>query len=277
MVKTAQIIEKVSEAVLHISSNIDERTCAMLLTAEKAESSQLSRFALSIMNESLKIASKSRIPACQDTGMVIVFAYVGKDCDIESDLYDAINMGVSKGYATLRKSILDPLTRINTKDNTPAVIYTELVEGDTLKLDIMAKGFGSENMSTLAMLNPSDGKDGIIDTAIKAVRQAGGCPCPPVILGIGIGGTMDKAAVLSKRALFRELGSANPDSELDALENTILERLNRLNIGAGGFGGDTTALGVFIEKYPTHIAGLPVAVSICCHCNRHKSVNFCES
>lgn len=277
MIKTTEIVKKVKETVLYISSNVDEKTCALLLEAEKRESSELSRFTLGIMNENLSFARESGIPACQDTGMVIVFASVGDKCRIDGNLYKAIDEGVRQGYVTLRKSVLDPVTRKNTGDNTPAVVYTELVEGIGLKLDIMAKGFGSENMSTLTMLNPSDGKNGIIKAATDTVRRAGSCPCPPVILGIGIGGTMDKAAVLSKKALFRSLGSANSDNELNELEKIILDQLNALNIGAGGFGGNTTALAVFIEKYPTHIAGLPVAVTVCCHSNRHKSVYFSES
>lgn len=277
MIKQSDIIKKVSEAVLEISYNIDKKTCELLVDAENNETNDLSKFALQVMNQNLSIAKKTGIPACQDTGMVIVFASVGNKASIEGNLYNAINEGVRLGYKTLRKSVLDPITRINTGDNTPAVIYTELIDGEELKLDIMAKGFGSENMSSLTMLNPSDGKDGIINAVCDTVNRAGGCACPPVIVGVGIGGTMDKAAVISKHALLREIGSSNPKPELNELENTILVKLNKLKIGAGGFGGDTTALAVFIESYPTHIAGLPVAVTICCHCNRHKSVGFSAS
>lgn len=277
MIKTQDIITKIKKIVISLSYQIDKTTCQQLITAENCESNDLSRFALSIMNQNIKIAKEQKIPACQDTGMVIVFAKVGYNARIDGDLYEAINEGVRRGYKNLRKSILDPVTRINTKDNTPAVIYTELVEGNCVTLDIMAKGFGSENMSSIHMLSPSNGVDGIKRAVCDTVKAAGGCPCPPVIVGVGLGGTMDKAAILSKKALFREIGSKNTDNYLDNLERQLLTELNKLKIGAGGFGGDTTALAVFIESYPTHIAGMPVAVSICCHCNRHKSVRFGES
>lgn len=220
-----------------------------------------------------EIARQNRVPICQDTGMAVFFLRLGQEVHIVGGgLYDAINEGVRRGYAEgyLRKSVVgDPLRRTNTGDNTPAVIYTEITDGDVFEITAAPKGFGSENMSTVKMLKPSDGVDGVIDFVTDTVRAASGNPCPPVVVGVGIGGTIEKAALLSKQALLRDVRISNPDSYYAGLEATLLERINRLGIGPSGFGGNTTALGVNIEAFPTHIAGLPVAVNIGCHVTRH--------
>lgn len=220
-----------------------------------------------------QIAVEKLIPCCQDTGMAVVFLSIGQDVHIEGSLHEAVNQGVrdayEKGY--FRKSVLDPLTRANTGDNTPAIIHTEIVAGDKLTITAAPKGFGSENMSALKMLKPSDGLAGIKAFVLDAVRQAGGSPCPPVILGIGIGGTMEYAAYMAKKQLLRPLGEKNPDASLAALEEDFLRDINALKLGPMGMGGKTTCLGVHIAKYPTHIAGLPVAINFQCHASRHAT------
>ena len=227
---------------------------------------------ITVLNNA-EIADRKEVPICQDTGMAVFFIEVGKDVFVEGDtITDAVNKGVSKGYTEgyLRKSVVaDPLDRINTKDNTPAVIYYDFAEGDKIKITFAPKGFGSENKGGLKMLNPSDGVDGIIDFVIETVRKAGANPCPPMVIGVGIGGTMDKAAVLSKKALTRDITVRNEKPYYAELEKKLLEKVNMLGIGPQGMGGTTTALAVNIETYPTHIAGLPVAVNINCHATRH--------
>jgi len=213
------------------------------------------------------------IPICQDTGMACVFLEVGQDVHIVGDLTAAVNEGVRRGYAEgyLRKSVVgDPLERINTGDNTPAMLYTELVPGDRVTVTVAPKGFGSENMSRIAMLKPSDGLDGVRQFVVDTVAQAGPNPCPPIVVGVGIGGTFDKCALLAKRALLRETGTSNPNPFYAELEQDLLKRVNALGIGPQGFGGQTTALAVHIETLPTHIAGLPCAVNINCHVARHE-------
>ena len=224
--------------------------------------------------ENFEIADRECCPVCQDTGVACVFVKIGQDVHIEGNLEDAINEGVRQGYADgyLRKSVVrDPLDRVNTGDNTPAMIYYEIVDGDRLQITIAPKGFGSENMSRIAMLSPSDGVAGVIDFVVRTVKEAGPNPCPPIVVGVGIGGTFDKAAYLAKKALLRPLDEPNPDEYYRALEAELLERINALGIGPQGFGGRTTALAVNIERLPTHIAGLPVAVNINCHVTRHKT------
>ncbi len=224
--------------------------------------------------ENFEIADEEKRPICQDTGVACVFIKVGQDVHIEGNLTDAVNEGVRLGYADgyLRKSVVrDPLNRVNTKDNTPAMIYYDIVEGDKIEITVAPKGFGSENMSKIAMLRPSDGIEGVIDFVCKTVEEAGPNPCPPIVVGVGIGGTFDKAAYLAKRALLRPLDERNSDSFYSELEQTLLEKINSLGIGPQGFGGKTTALAVNIEQLPTHIAGLPVAVNINCHVTRHKT------
>lgn len=221
-----------------------------------------------------EIASNEEMPMCQDTGMACVFIEIGQDVHlIGGRIEDAINEGVRRGYEEgfLRKSVVgDPIKRINTKDNTPAIIYYDIVEGDKIKITLAPKGFGSENMSKIGMLKPSDGLDGVKKFVIDTVKAAGPNPCPPMVIGVGIGGTFDKAAYLAKKALIRPINIRNTDEFYMELEKELLERINELGIGPQGFGGKTTALGLNIETYPTHIAGLPVAVNINCHATRHK-------
>jgi len=224
--------------------------------------------------ENYQIADAHNVPVCQDTGMACVFIDVGQDVHIEGSLEDAINEGVRQGYADgyLRKSVVrDPLNRVNTGDNTPAMIYYQLVPGDQVKITVAPKGFGSENMSQIKMLKPSDGIEGVKDFVVKVVEEAGPNPCPPIVVGVGVGGTFDKAALLAKKALLRPVDEYNPSPFYAALEDELLERINRLGIGPQGFGGKTTALAVSILACPTHIAGLPVAVNINCHVTRHQS------
>ncbi|SHH53975.1 fumarate hydratase [Clostridium grantii] len=220
-----------------------------------------------------EIARKEKMPICQDTGMACIFIDIGQEVFIEGiKLEDAINNGVRMGYAEgyLRKSVVkDPLSRINTGDNTPAMIYYNIVEGDKIKITVAPKGFGSENMSRIKMLKPADGEKGVKDFIIETVKLAGPNPCPPIVVGVGIGGTFDKAAYLSKKALLRNISESNEDKYYEAMEKELLEEINKLGIGPQGFGGKTTALGVNIEVMPTHIAGLPVAVNINCHVTRH--------
>ena len=225
--------------------------------------------------ENYNIADEKFVPICQDTGVCCVFLKIGTDVHIEGDLIEAVNEGVRRGYRDgyLRKSVVgDPLRRVNTGDNTPAMLYTELVPGDKLELTVAPKGFGSENMSKLAMLKPSDGVEGVKDFVVKTVEEAGPNPCPPIVVGVGIGGTFDKAALLAKKALMRSTDERNKDEYYAALEAELLDRINALGIGPQGFGGRTTALAVNIETMPTHIAGLPVAININCHVTRHRTV-----
>ncbi|ERK32512.1 fumarate hydratase [Clostridium intestinale] len=222
------------------------------------------------------IASKENMPMCQDTGMAVIFVELGQDVHIVGgSLKEAINEGVRQGYSEgyLRKSVVkDPLTRVNTGDNTPAVIHIDVVEGEELKITIAPKGFGSENMSRIKMLKPSDGVEGVKEFVLETVKIAGPNPCPPIIVGVGIGGTFEKAAELSKKALLRSIEERNKDTYYSDLENELITKINKLGIGPQGFGGKTTALGVNIETYPTHIAGLPVAVNISCHATRHAEI-----
>lgn len=225
--------------------------------------------------ENYGIADENFVPICQDTGVCCVFLKIGQDVHITGDLRKAVDEGVRKGYGEgyLRKSVVrDPLRRVNTGDNTPAMLYTEIVPGDKVELTVAPKGFGSENMSRLAMLKPSDGIEGVKAFILKTVEEAGPNPCPPIVVGVGIGGTFDKAAYMAKKALMRPVTERNADEFYAALEEELLERINALGVGPQGFGGKTTALAVNIEWYPTHIAGLPVAVNINCHVTRHKTV-----
>ena len=224
--------------------------------------------------ENYQIADEKQQPVCQDTGVACVFLKIGQDVHIQGDLTEAVNEGVRQGYGEgyLRKSVVrDPLDRVNTGDNTPAMLYTELVPGEHIEITVAPKGFGSENMSQIKMLRPSDGVEGVKDFVVKAVEEAGPNPCPPIVVGVGIGGTFDKAAYLAKKALLRPVDRRNETPFYAELEQELLEKINALGIGPQGFGGMTTALAVNIEQYPTHIAGLPVAVNINCHVTRHKT------
>lgn len=246
-----------------------------LKRARETEKSPVGREVLDRILENADIASKEGIPLCQDTGMAVVLLELGQDVHIVGgDLYTAVNEGVRRGYTDgyLRKSVVcQPFSaRINTKDNTPAIIHTEIVPGDKLRISALPKGFGAEMMSRLAMLTPAMGRQGLIDFVVNAVDEAGSNPCPPVTIGLGIGGTIDKATVLAKRALLRKEGESNPVPENAELEREILERVNNLGIGPMGYGGRVTALAVHVEVFPTHIGALPVAVTLQCWCNRHK-------
>jgi fumarate hydratase subunit alpha len=244
-----------------------------LVEAEQKEESPLGRDVLDVILQNAQIAREKKMPLCQDTGMVVVFAELGQDVHIEGGLLsDAVDEGVRQAYQEgyFRMSVVeDPLQRVNTKDNTPAVLHVSLVAGDGLRLIVAPKGFGSENMSALKMLKPADGVQGIKDFVVKAVSEAGGNPCPPIIIGVGIGGTMEKAALLAKKAVLRPIGSKHPKPHIAQLESELLELVNKTGVGPQGFGGTQTALALFVEVFPTHIAGLPVAVNINCHVARH--------
>lgn len=232
--------------------------------------------ALRQLHLNAQIAQETNMPYCQDTGMSVVFLDVGQDVHIGGALEDAINEGVRQAYSEgyLRKSVLDPITRKNTGDNTPAIIHCDIVSGDKLTITVAPKGFGSENMSKIAMLKPSDGLEGIKHFIIDSVKSAGGSPCPPVVLGVGIGGTYEKCALMAKKQLLRSIGSVNTDPFLAELESSLKNEINALNIGAMGFGGSNYCFAVNIAKYPTHIAGLPVAVNFQCHASRHASATL---
>lgn len=266
---TAAIAAEVKKAIVAVSRNMEPSCLAALEKARNAETSSAAKFALEKMCENARFAAAKGYPVCQDTGMCVVFAEIGKDVMLTGELLQkAVDAAVAEGYADLRKSVLDPVTRVNTGTNAPAVLHTDIVEGSEVKVGVMLKGFGSENMSAIYMLNPAQGLDAAKDLIVDTVRRAGSNPCPPVIVGVGLGGTFELCAKLSKQALFRKIGSSNPDPVLDGMEKELLGRINELGIGAQGFGGAATALGVFIRKYPTHISSLPVAVNILCHCSR---------
>lgn len=260
------------EANYYLGSDIKEA----LLKFKKEESWNLASEVLDKIIINSEIASNEEMPMCQDTGMACVFIEIGQDVHlIGGRLEDAVNEGVRRGYEEgfLRKSVVgDPIRRVNTKDNTPAVIYYDIIDGDKIKITLAPKGFGSENMSKIGMLKPSDGLEGVKKFIIDTVKAAGPNPCPPMVIGVGIGGTFDKAAYLAKKALLRPINIRNKDEFYKELEIELLEKVNKLGIGPQGFGGETTALGLNIETYPTHIAGLPVAVNINCHATRHKEV-----
>lgn len=273
------------------NTKIEETVCALfkkacicppkdvtdaLIAAKENETSPRARDVLDCIIKNNTIAETETLPCCQDTGMAVVFVEVGQDVHIEGDLYEAIHKGVSRAYTEgyFRKSVLTPITRKNTGDNTPAVIHTSIVKGDKIKIIAAPKGFGSENMSRIAMLKPSMGVEGIKDFLVDAARQADANPCPPVVLGVGIGGTFELAALMAKRQLLRPVGTPSHDPELAAIEKEVKDRINALKIGPMGLGGDSYCLAVNIESYPTHLAGLPVAVNFCCHALRHAEAEI---
>lgn len=244
-----------------------------LRQAAESEPWALAQSTLNTLCENLDAARETGLPICQDTGMACVFCEIGQDVHIDGDFEAAVNAGVAKGYTEgfLRKSVVrDPIRRGNTGDNTPAVLHVRLVPGDRVKITVAPKGFGSENMSRLAMLKPSDGEEGVKQFVLDTVRQAGPNPCPPIVVGVGIGGTFERAALLAKQALLRPVDSHHPDPYYASMEQELLQKINAIGIGPQGFGGRTTALGLQIETFPTHIAGMPVAVNISCHVTRHK-------
>lgn len=245
--------------------------------AEKAEPWDGAKRILSLLGDNVRIASEKTLPVCQDTGMACVFVELGQDVHIDGDFEEAVNNGVRRGYGEgyLRKSVVcDPLRRVNTGDNTPALLTVKLTRGDKMRITVMPKGFGSENMSALKMLKPADGVEGVRNFVLDTVEKAGANPCPPIIVGVGIGGSFDKAAYLAKHALLRPVDEPNPDEYYAALERELMDKINALGIGPQGFGGKTTALAVLIEAMPTHVAGLPVAVNISCHATRRASASL---
>ncbi|MCX7695947.1 MAG: fumarate hydratase [Caloramator sp.] len=273
-VHISQITETIKKLCMDANYYLGEDIKNKFYEFKEKETSKLGKEILDILINNSEIAEKEQMPMCQDTGMAVVFMEIGQDVHIVGgNLEDAINEGVRQGYIEgyLRKSVVkDPLDRVNTKDNTPAIIHYNIVPGDKIKITVAPKGFGSENMSKLKMLKPADGVEGVKKFVLETVKEAGPNPCPPIVVGIGIGGTFEKAAFLAKKALLRSIDEENKNPYYAKLEKEILEEINRLGIGPQGFGGLTTCLGVNIEVYATHIAGLPVAVNINCHATRHK-------
>ena len=273
-ISTDEIIKNIKEMCIEANYYLSDDMKDKIDHACQVEESPLGRQILSQLEENMQIAESSQIPICQDTGMAVVFLKIGQDVHIEGmNLEDAVNEGIRQGYVEgyLRKSVVgDPLLRENTKDNTPGIIHYEIVPGENIDITVAPKGFGSENMSQVYMLKPADGIDGVKDAVLDAVKLAGPNACPPVVVGVGIGGTFEKCALLAKKALTRDTNVHNSIPYVKEMEEDLLEKINNLGIGPVGLGGRITALAVNIETYPTHIAGLPVAVNMCCHVNRHK-------
>lgn len=276
MIRTINIKEittNTKEMCIEANHFLSEDMERAMKQAEKTEQSPLGKQILEQLEENLQIAADDMIPICQDTGMAVIFLEIGQDVHLQGgSLEDAVNEGVRQGYVEgfLRKSVVkDPLIRENTKDNTPAVIHYKIVEGSQVKIKVAPKGFGSENMSRVFMLKPADGIEGVKEAVLTAVKEAGPNACPPMVVGIGIGGTFEKCALMAKEALTREVGTHSDIPYVKEMEEELLAKINSLGIGPGGLGGTTTALAVNINTYPTHIAGLPVAINICCHVNRH--------
>ena len=273
-ISAARITDVVARLCVEANNHLPQDVKDCIRCSYEKESWGQAREILERIMENYEIADREDCPVCQDTGVACVFVKLGQEVHIEGDLNEAIHEGVRRGYRDgyLRKSVVkDPLDRVNTGDNTPAMIYYDLVPGDKLEITVAPKGFGSENMSQIKMLKPSDGEQGVKDFVVKVVEEAGPNPCPPIVVGVGVGGTFDKAAFLAKKALMRHAGEPNPNPYYAAMEQELLERINALGIGPQGFGGKTTALAVHIEQCPTHIAGLPVAVNINCHVTRHQT------
>ena len=272
-INVKEITEAVASMCIEVNHNLSEDMRCALDDAFNKEKSELGKQILDQLKQNLTIAKEEMIPICQDTGMAVVFMEIGQEVHfVGGNIEDAINEGVRKGYVEgyLRKSVVDdPIIRNNTKDNTPAVIHYSIVPGDKVKITISPKGFGSENMSKVYMLKPADGIEGVKNAILSAVKDAGPNACPPMVIGVGIGGTFEKCALMSKHALTRKAGTHSDVPYIKELEEEMLEKINALDIGPAGLGGNVTALAVNIERYPTHIAGLPVAVNICCHVNRH--------
>jgi fumarate hydratase subunit alpha len=272
-IQTEEVIQAVKEMCIEANHYLSPDMDAAMKQAVETEKSELGKKILDQLQENLKIADEEMIPICQDTGMAVIFLEVGQDVHFEGmAIEDAVNEGVRQGYTEgfLRKSVVkDPLIRENTKDNTPAVIHYSIVPGDKVKITMAPKGFGSENMSRVFMLKPADGIEGVKNAILTAVKDAGPNACPPMVVGVGIGGTFEKCAILAKKALTRPVNEHSDIPYVKEMEIEMLDKINKLGIGPGGLGGTTTALAVNINTYPTHIAGLPVAVNICCHVNRH--------
>lgn len=274
-INAADITEAVARMCQDANFNLGEDVRSALSRARETDKSEVARQVLDQLLKNADIAAAEHIPLCQDTGLAVIFMDLGQDVHVVGGgLYDAIEQGVRKGYEEgyLRKSVVNqPFSaRVNTKDNTPAVIHTRIVPGDKLKITVAPKGGGSENMSRVTVLKPSQGRQGVIDYVVQVVAEAGSNPCPPLIVGVGIGGTIEQTALLAKRSLLREVGKSNPDAEVAELEKDLLKRINASGVGPQGFGGSTTALAVHVETFPAHIASMPVAVNIQCHSARHK-------
>ena len=272
-VNTELLTENIKEMCIQANHYLAPDMEKAMREAYDKESKPLAKQILGQLMENLDIAGEDMIPICQDTGMAVVFLKIGQDVHFEGgSVEEAVNEGVRRGYEEgyLRKSVVgDPLLRVNTKDNTPAVIHYEIVPGDQVEITLAPKGFGSENMSKICMLKPADGAEGVKEAILNTVREAGPNACPPVVVGVGIGGTFEKAAILAKKALTREIGTHSPLPHIKEMEEELLAKINEIGLGPAGLGGDTTALAVNINTYATHIAGLPVAVNMCCHVNRH--------
>ena len=268
-----EITENIKEMCIQANHFLSKDMDDALKNAVCTEKSPLGRQILGQLQENLQIAAEDMIPICQDTGMAVIFMEIGQDVHFEGgNLEDAVNEGVRQGYVEgyLRKSVVgDPLIRVNTNDNTPAILHTKIVPGDKVRIKVAPKGFGSENMSRVFMLKPAEGIEGVKNAVLTAVKDAGPNACPPMVVGVGIGGTFEKCALMAKEALTREVGVHSEIPYVKELEEELLEKINKLGIGPGGLGGTTTALAVNIDTYPTHIAGLPVGINICCHVNRH--------
>lgn len=273
IIKSSQITEIVRDMCIKANIYLGEDVVESLKENKEKENSELGKNILNILIKNCKIAKEKQMPICQDTGMAVFFVSIGQDVHVEGkNISDAINEGVKQGYEDgfLRKSVVTPINRKNTQDNTPAIIHYDIVEGDKITIEFAPKGFGSENMSKMKMLKPSDGIKGIQNFIIDTVKEAGPNPCPPIVVGVGIGGTIEKCAQIAKKSLLRDIGEHNKDENIKNLEIQILKEINNLGIGPQGLGGNTTALAVNIETFPTHIAGLPVVVNINCHAARHK-------
>ena len=271
-IQASAITEAVREMCMEANYTLSQDMRERFEESARQEKSPIGRQIFRQLEENLKIAGEDLIPICQDTGMAVVFLKIGQEVHVTGNITEAINEGVRQGYADgyLRKSVVkDPIQRENTRDNTPAVIHYEVVDGDRIEITVAPKGFGSENMSRVFMLKPADGLEGVKEAILTAVRDAGPNACPPMVVGVGIGGTFEKCALMAKHALTRDLNEASPVPYVRELEEEMLCRINKLGIGPGGLGGVITAMAVNIETYPTHIAGMPVAVNICCHVNRH--------
>lgn len=268
------ITQAVKELCIDANINLPRDVCRAIDTAMEKEDWRQAKGTLQLLKDNYQLAAKNKVAICQDTGLACVFIKIGQEVYVRGSIEDAVNRGVRRGYREgyLRKScVSDPLRRVNTNDNTPAMIYYDIVPGDKLEITVAPKGFGSENMSAVKMLVPADGVEGVKKFVVDTVKNAGPNPCPPIVVGVGIGGTFDKAALLAKKALLRDVNSPNPDPYYARLERELLDKINRLGIGPQGFGGKTTALGVNILTMPTHIAGLPCRVNINCHVTRHRS------
>lgn len=273
-IELAEVTAKIKDMFIDACENIPENVLCTLKSAEKREESPLGREVIGKIVENDLLARDKRLPICQDTGVAVVMLTIGSEVVFEGDIYEAVNEGVRQAYTEgyLRKSVVrHPLDRVNTKDNTPAIIHVKIVPGDSFRIDVAPKGGGSENMSVVKMLIPADGVEGIKKLVLDTVYNAGGKPCPPVIVGLGIGGNFEKCALMAKEALFREIDDHSPDPIARKLEDELLEEINRLGVGPMGFGGTVTCLAVKVNTYPCHIASLPVAINIQCHAARHKT------